>query len=64
MWLNFLFLSNAFLFIQCVREGVPIWYTVMTLCNLVDYTVHLILQHKILEWVATPFSRGSSQHRD
>ena len=29
-----------------------------------DYTVHGILQAKILEWVAFPFSRGSSQPRD
>ena len=26
--------------------------------------VHGILQARILEWVAVPFSRGSSQHRD
>ena len=32
-----------------------------TLCN---YTVHGILQARILEWVAFPFSRGSSQPRD
>ena len=30
----------------------------------VDYTVHGILQARILEWVAFPFSRGSSQPRD
>ena len=35
-----------------------------TLCNPVDYTVHGILQARILEWVAFPFSRGSSQPRD
>ena len=29
-----------------------------------DYTVHGILQARILEWVAFPFSRGSSQPRD
>ena len=29
-----------------------------------DYTVHAILQARILEWVAIPFSRGSSQPRD
>ena len=29
-----------------------------------DYTVPEILQARILEWVAFPFSRGSSQHRD
>ena len=28
------------------------------------YTVHEILQARILEWVAFPFSRGSSQPRD
>ena len=34
-----------------------------TLCNLMDYTVHGILQARILDWVAFPFSRGSSQPR-
>ena len=29
-----------------------------------DYTVHLILQARILEWVTFPFSKGSSQPRD
>ena len=29
-----------------------------------DYTVHGILQARILEWVAGSFSRGSSQPRD
>ena len=28
------------------------------------YTVHGILQARILEWVAFPFSKGSSQTRD
>ena len=35
-----------------------------TLCELTDYTVHGILQARILDWVAFPFSRGSSQPRD
>ena len=35
-----------------------------TLCNHMDYTVSGILQARILEWVAFPFSRGSSQPRD
>ena len=34
-----------------------------TLCNPMDSTVHGILQARILEWVAFPFSRGSSQPR-
>ena len=29
-----------------------------------DYTVHGILQARILKWAAFPFSRGSSQPRD
>ena len=29
-----------------------------------DYTVRGILKARILEWVAFPFSRGSSQPRD
>ena len=36
----------------------------LTFCNPMDYTVHGILQARILEWVAFPFSRGSSQPRD
>ena len=36
----------------------------LTLCNPMDYTVYRILQARILEWVAFPFSRGSSQPRD
>ena len=36
----------------------------LTLCDPVDYRVHGILQAGILEWVAFPFSRGSSQSRD
>ena len=35
----------------------------LTLCNPVDYTVHGILQSRTLEWIAFPFSRGSSQSR-
>ena len=35
-----------------------------TLCDPTDYTVHGILQARILEWVAFPFSRGPSQPRD
>ena len=35
-----------------------------SLYNPKDYTVHGILQARILEWVAFPFSRGSSQPRN
>ena len=36
----------------------------LTLCDPMDYTVHGILQARILEWVTFPFFRGSSQCRD
>ena len=35
-----------------------------TFCYPMDYIVHGILQARILEWVAFPFSRGSSQPMD
>ena len=31
----------------------------LTLCDPVDYTVCGILQARILEWIAIPFSKGS-----
>ena len=42
---------------------VKVAQTCRTLCNPVDYTAHGILQARILDWVAFPFSRGSSQSR-
>ena len=36
----------------------------LTLCDPMDYTVHGILQDRVLEWVAFPFSRESSQPMD
>ena len=36
----------------------------LTLCDPLDYTVLGVLQTRILEWIAFPFSRGSSQPRD
>ena len=31
----------------------------LTLCDPMDYTVHVILQARILEWLTYPFSSGS-----
>ena len=45
-------------------EWVKVTESCPTLCNPMDYTVHGILQVRILEWVTLPFSRGSSQPRD
>ena len=36
----------------------------LTLCDPMDCTVHGILQARILEWVAFPFFKGSSQPKD
>ena len=43
---------------------VKVTHSCLTLCDPMDYTVHGILQARISEWVASPFSRGSSQPRD
>ena len=48
---------------QC-KMRVKVSQSCPTLCDPVDYTVHGILQARILEQVAFPFSRGSSQPRD
>ena len=45
-------------------EWVKVTQLCLTLCDPLDYTVHGILQARILEWVAFPFSRGPSQPRD
>ena len=51
--------------IRGARKGnVKVTHSCPTLCNPVDYTVHGILQARILEWVAFPFFRGFSQTRD
>ena len=47
-----------------VKVKVKVAQSCPTLCDPKDYTVHGIHQPRILEWVAFPFSRGSSQPRD
>ena len=50
---------------QCIGSvKVKVAQLCPNLCNPMDYTVHGILQTRRLEWVAFPFSRGSSQPRD
>ena len=46
------------------HQKVKVTQSCPTLCDPMDCTVHVILQARILEWVAFPFSRGSSQPRD
>ena len=49
---------------RLIIKWVKVTQSCLTLCDALDYTVHGILQARILEWVAFPFSRGSSQPRD
>ena len=64
--------GNASAIHSCSFHSCSVFYRVKvedaqsspTLCNPMDCIVHGILQARILEWVAFPFSRGSSQPRD
>ena len=49
--------ASCFSLVKVAQSG-------LTVCNPMDYVVPGILQARILEWVAFPFSRGSSQPRD
>ena len=46
------------------RGEVKVMQACLTLYNPMDCIVHGILQARILEWVAFPFPKGSSQPRD
>ena len=48
----------------CVLSEVKVAQLGPTLCDPMDYTVHGILQARILEWVAFLFSWRASQPRD
>ena len=61
-----LWLANSKALVDICRDGwseVKVAQSCLTLCDPMDSTVHGILQARILEWVAFPFSRGS-QPRD
>ena len=45
-------------------QKVKVTQSCLTLCDPMDYTVHGLLQARVLERVAFPFSRGSFQPRD
>ena len=53
-----------FLAILLRKIKVKVSQSDLTLCEPMDYTDRGILQARIMEWVAIPFSRGSSQPRD
>ena len=50
--------------VHLTKVSVEVVQLCLTLCNPMDYMVRGILQARILEWVAFPFSRGPSQPRD
>ena len=49
---------------EIVGEEEKVAQSCLTLCDPMDYMDHGILQARILEWIAFPFSKGSSQPRD
>ena len=52
-----------FFFLVLVAQLCPALCDLMD-CSLPGSSIHGILQTRILEWLASPFSRGSSQPRD
>ena len=61
-WLHVCFLDKREL---CTRKvTVKVAQSCPALCDSMDYIVHGILQARMLEWVAFPFSRESSQTQE
>ena len=58
------YIEYIYLGVEQVRVKVKVAQSCLILCDPMDYTAHGIFQARILEWVAFPFSRGSSQPRD
>ena len=56
--------EHLFVHLLAISSLVKVTQSCLTLCDPMDYTVHGILQARILKWVAFPFSRESSQPRD
>ena len=55
---------NGKVYVYVIDTFVKVAQSCHTLCDPMDCIVHGILQARILEWGAIPFSRGSSQPRD
>ena len=62
--INILWASDSHGNSTLLKVKVKVTQLCPTLCDPMDYTVHGILQARILEWVAFSFSRGSSQPKD
>ena len=63
-WATLTFTFHSAWRLVCMIVCVLVTQSCLTLCNPMGYTVHGIPQARILEWVAIPFSKGSSQPRD
>ena len=63
LFYSFLWLNNIPSCVYVYMCEVKVAQLYLTLCNPMDYKVHGILPARVLEWVAVPFSRGSSQTR-
>ena len=50
--------------VKVYKVKVKVTQSCLTLCDPIDCTVHGILQARILERIAFPFSRGSAQPKD
>ena len=56
--------NQRYVCIEYLKVKVKVAQSCLILCNPMDYTVHGILKARILEWIAVPFSRESSQPSD
>ena len=56
--------GNTVSFPDSAKVKVKVAQSCLTLCDPMNYTVLGILQARILEWAAYPFSRGSSLPRN
>ena len=63
-WFSAIMFSNIFVLLLLSPAKVKAAQSCPTFGDFMDYTVHGVLQARILEWVAFPFSRESSQPRD
>ena len=69
LWNSAFYLSLSLYVYVCVCVSIlymkmKVTQLCLILCNSMDYAAHGILQARILEWVAFPFSRWSSQSRN
>ena len=59
---------EGFMLNEIVCVCVCVAQSYLSLCDPMDYSlpgcIHRILQARTLEWIAIPFSRGSSRPRD